>query len=85
MITVQRGSAASTCVGVEARQEDIVRAAGQHAVQGDEEAVHVEDRQRVQQHVVGGEAPPRRSASALVARLPWVSIAPFGRPVVPLV
>ena len=64
--------------------EDHRRARQQDDVRRHEQPVRVEDRQRVQQHVVGGEAPRRRAGvSALEARLSCVSIAPFERPVVP--
>ena len=44
-------------VGVEARLEDHRRPGGQRDVHRDEQAVGMEDRQRVDQHVVGAEAP----------------------------
>ena len=49
----------------------------------DEQAMHVIQRQRVQQHVVGVNPQWSTSVSALLARLRWVSIAPLARPVVP--
>ena len=44
-------------VGVEARLEDHRRAGEQRDIGGDEQAMGMEDGQRVDQHVVGGEAP----------------------------
>jgi hypothetical protein len=44
-------------VGVEFRQENHAAAVQQHAMGGDEQPMGVEDRQSVQQHVVGPEAP----------------------------
>ena len=44
-------------VDVERRQEDHRAAGQQHHVGGDEQAVGVEDRQRVQEHVICREAP----------------------------
>ena len=51
MKTVARGSSAITRAGVEAAEPEHLRAGEQRAVRGDEEAVHVEDRQGVDQHV----------------------------------
>ncbi len=57
MNTVQRGSAARDRVDVEAGQEHHPGAGREHAVCSDEQAVGVEDRQGVQEHVAGPEAP----------------------------
>ena len=43
----------------------------------------VEDRQRVDQRVAGGEAPAIDQNRRVGDRFSWVSIAPFERPVVP--
>ena len=57
MNTVQRGSCVEDGAGVEARQEHHRRAVRQHAVRRDEQTVGVEQRERVQEQVVGSEAP----------------------------
>ena len=44
-------------VGVELREPEHARARQQRAMAGDEQSVHVIDRQRVQQHVAAREAP----------------------------
>ena len=61
----------------------IAAPAMQDDIGGDEQAVRVEDRQRVDQHVVAGEAPVLDQRPALEARFSWVSMAPLERPVVP--
>ncbi len=60
----------------------IIDAAGhQRDVDRHEQAVGMIDRQRVEQHVLAGEAPGSRAASrAFEARLSCVSIAPLERP-----
>ena len=68
--------------GVEFRQEDHRGAGEQHDVGRHEQAVGVEDRQRMQQHSSAVNRQFRR-ASARSTELPWVSIAPLERPVVP--
>ena len=60
-----------------------MRAGQQRDVGRHEQAVGVIDRQRVDQHVVGREAPVVDQRSAFEARLSCVSIAPLERPVVP--
>jgi hypothetical protein len=51
---------------------------------GDEEAMDMEYRQHVQQHVTRlRNCQYSCSVRALCARLPWLSIAPLERPVVP--
>ena len=68
-------------VGVETRQED-PRTAEQRAVQRDEQTVHMEDRQCVQQHVVAPPAPVVVQHLRVDARLAWLA-SPPERPVVP--
>ena len=51
------GQARDHGAGVELREPDHLAAVEQRAVRGDEQAVHMEDRQRVDQHVAGAPAP----------------------------
>ncbi len=69
-MTVARGSNARDFARVEFREPKHAASGKQHAVHGDEQAVDVIDRQRVQQHVATGETPGVDQRKRIAAEVP---------------